>query len=99
MADPAHYLQTDPDLEFLTCLTTMDLSGDLDYWLDLVTVTGLDLFHLVQALCDFPIASQATTFACLLSPLATGFPWQSSQPLSFPNNSTKYTTLMSDHQQ
>lgn len=71
MADPAHCLQTDPDLELLTCLNTMDLSGDWDYWLDLVTVTGLDLFHLVQVLWDFPIASEATTFACL--PVTLGY--------------------------
>ena len=57
MADPAQCLQTDPDHELLTCLTTMDLSGDLDYCLDLVTVTGLHLFHLVQVLWDFPVVS------------------------------------------
>lgn len=35
------------------------------WWSGLVTVTGLDLFHLVQVLWAFPTAREATTSACL----------------------------------
>jgi len=47
----------------------MDLFGNLDYWLDLVTVTGLHLFRLVQVLLEVPTASAA--FVCL--PVTLGY--------------------------
>lgn len=81
MAEPAHCLQIDPDPELLTCLTTMDLSGDQDYWLDLVTVTGLELFHLVQVLWDSSIATKATTLSC--DPWLVVSPGRAANPCCF----------------
>lgn len=49
----------------------MDLSGDLDYWLYLVTANGLDLF-LFMSYGTFPLpVEKATTFACL--PVTPGY--------------------------
>lgn len=63
----------------------MDLSGDLDYWLYVVTATGLDLFPFMSC-GTFPLpVEKATIFACL--PVTPGY-WLSltEQPtLAVPN--------------
>lgn len=59
---------------WLTLLTVSRLILTLNCCLitmDLVTITGLDLFHLVQILWDFPTATEATTFSCL--PVTLGY--------------------------